>query len=90
MRNSLKGQVSGRVYKNVCSKAIKHFAHIRASLKREKSDRVKWLVSIDGITNKETSELPDNLSEFKKCKLFNNNINMVKEEMDGVEIVLME
>ena len=54
----------------MCSKAIKHFAHIRASLKREKSDRVKWL--------EENSELPDNLSEFKECKVFNHIINMVK------------
>ena len=36
------------------------------------------------------SELPDNLSEFKECKTFDLNANMVKEEMDGVEIVLME
>ena len=64
LRNSLK------VYKNVCSKVIKHCAHIRASLKREKSDRVKWL--------EENSELPDNLSEFKECKVFNHIINMVK------------
>ena len=90
LRKSLKSQVSGRVYKNMCSKVIKHCAHIRANLKREKSNRVKWLVSIFGIINKEKSELPDNLSEFKECNVFDHNINMVKEEMDGVEVVLME
>ena len=74
----------------MCSKVIKHCAHIRANLKREKSNRVKWLVSIFGIINKEKSELPDNLSEFKECNVFDHNINMVKEEMDGVEVVLME
>ena len=90
LRSSLREQVSGRRYKNVCSKVSKHCAHIRANLKSEKLDRVKWLVKKYGIPTTVMSELPDNLSEFKECKTFDLNTNMVKEEMDGVEIVLME
>ena len=89
LRKQLSELVSKRHYNNECSKVKKHCVLVRAKARRQKEKKLKWLVekySDKGFIKK--AELPDNIKEFEKCKVFSDILE--KEEVDGVEIVLME
>ena len=90
LKKDLKLQLSVRQMKNMCSKVSKHCAYVRAQAREKKNKKLKWLIEKYGSKNTKMPDLPNNIKDFKKCNIFNPEYNMVKEEIDGVEIVLRE
>ena len=88
LRKRLRELVSERQYKNVCSKVKKHCAHVRVGVKKEKADKLKHLVNKYGNSGKAKTIVPEELAEFKKCKVFSSDMSANVDE--GVEVVLRD
>ena len=81
--------ISVHQYKNMCSRVSLHCAHVKVRARKQKADKIKWLAKKYGQKNiNKGPNLPEELIDFKECKLFSPEFTMTKEDGEGVEVVL--